>query len=488
MTDRALPQHIDSLLIGGAWTPPRLGGRLRLISPDTEEVVAEVAEASEADMDAAVSAARRTFDEGRWARSTPAERVAVLERMTELLRARSGELAALVQLQTGGLPMLAGYLTDEGHRQFERAAALGRTYPFRERMETAAAAAAYILREPVGVVAAVAPWNSPYFTMAGKIAPALLAGCAVIMKPAPETPLECYVIAECAKAAGLPDGVLTLVPADRQASDHLIRNPGVDKVSFTGSTAAGKHIASVCAARMARCTMELGGKSAAIILDDYPIDAAADTLAQTITMMSGQICAMLTRVVAPRAKQDALAEAIAQRLAAVKVGPSSDPETQMGPVARERQLHRIEGDIETGVEQGARLVTGGKRPAGLNRGYFIEPTLFADVNNDMTIAREEIFGPVVCRIPYDDEDDAVRIANDSIYGLSGSVMTTDADAAMRVASRVRTGTMSQNSLRADFGLPFGGYKQSGVGREGGPDGLAAYLETKTVLLDAAVLP
>ena len=293
--------------------------------------------------------------------------------------------------------------------------------------------------------------------MAGKVAPALLAGCVVIMKPAPETPLECYIIAECAKEAGLPEGVLSLVPAEREASDHLIRNPGVDKVSFTGSTAAGKHIASVC-----------------------------DTLAQTITLMSGQICAMLTRVLVPRAKHDELAAAIATRMAQVNVGPSGDPASQMGPIALKRQLERVEGYVAKGIEEGATLAAGGHRPAQPNRGFFFEPTLFTNVDNDMTIAREEIFGPVLTLIPYDGIDDAIRIANDSVYGLSGAVLTNDAGAAMEVASRVRTGSISQNALKGDFGLPFGGYKQSGTGREGGAEGLAYYLETKVVLLDAAV--
>ena len=481
-----LPDNIDRLLIDGEWIAPRLDGRLTIISPDTEEVVAEVAEASAADMDAAVAAARRTFDEGPWARTTAAERVAVLERMVNALRKREPELTALMQAQIGVVSFMANFITREGTAHFERAAELGKTFKFREQVETAAATAGYVLREPVGVVAAIAPWNAPYSTMAGKVAPALLAGCVVIMKPAPETPLECYILAECAKAAGLPDGVLSLVPAEREASDHLIRNPGVDKVSFTGSTAAGKHIASVCGERMARVTMELGGKSAAIILDDYSIDTAADTLAQTITLMSGQICAMLTRVLVPRAKHDELAAAIATRMAKVNVGPSSDAESQMGPIALKRQLERVEGYVAKGVEEGATLAAGGHRPPTPNRGFFFEPTLFTNVRNDMTIAQEEIFGPVLTLIPYDGIDDAIRIANDSVYGLSGAVLTNDAGAAMDVAARVRTGSISQNALKGDFGLPFGGYKQSGTGREGGAEGLAAYLETKVVLLDAAI--
>ena len=273
-----------------------------------------------------------------------------------------------------------------------------------------------------------------------------------------------------------------MVCGHREASDHLVCNPGVDKVSFTGSTVAGKRIASVCGERIARCTLELGGKSAAILRDDFPIDAAAKMLTGTITLMSGQVCAMLSRVIVPRARHDELAEAIAAEMRQVVIGHSDDPASQLGPLAMKRQLERVEMYIEEG-KRTADLVTGGGRPSHLNRGYFIEPTLFANVGNDSRIAQEEIFGPVLSLIPCDDEEDAIRIANDSHYGLNGSVLTHDADAAYRIARRIRTGGVGQNGLRMDFGLPFGGFKQSGVGREGGPEGLLGYVETKTILLD-----
>ena len=340
------------------------------------------------------------------------------------------------------------------------------------------------MREPVGVVAAIAPWNAPYAIMAGKLAPALVAGCTVVMKPSPETPLEAYILAEAAEAAGVPPGVVNLVCGERAASDHLVRNPGVDKVAFTGSSATGSRIASVCGERIARCTLELGGKSAAILLDDFETGAAAKLLTGAITMMSGQICAMLSRVVVPRGRHDELAEAIAGEMARVRVGDPTDPETQMGPLAMKRQLARVEGYIEKGKAE-ADLVCGGGRPSHLNRGYYVEPTLFANVGNASTIAREEIFGPVLSLVPCEDEEDAIRLANDSDYGLNGSVLTHDADAAWRVARAVRTGAFGQNGMRADFSLPFGGFKRSGVGREGGAEGLASYTELKTVLLDAA---
>jgi aldehyde dehydrogenase (NAD+) len=302
------------------------------------------------------------------------------------------------------------------------------------------------------------------------------------MKPSPETPLEAYIIAEAAEAAGVPAGVVNLVCGHRDASDHLVCNPGVDKVSFTGSTLAGKRIASVCGERIARYTLELGGKSAALLLDDFPIEAAAKLLAGTICMMSGQVCAMLSRVLVPRDRHDQLAEAIAAEMKSLVIGHSDTPGAQLGPLAMKRQLERVEMYIALGKET-ARLVTGGKRPAHLDRGYFMEPTLFANVDNNSRIAQEEIFGPVLCLIPVDDEEDAIRLANESCYGLNGSVLTNDVDAAYRIARRLRTGGVGQNGLRMDFSLPYGGFKQSGIGREGGLEGLLSYLESKTILLD-----
>jgi len=479
-------RHPDRLFIGGAWIEPHSGRQIEIVSPDTEQVVARVAEADETDMDRAVVAARKAFDEGPWQWMSPAERVAAMTRFVAVLRRREPELAAVWSQQMGGLAALAPYLTSRGTQNLQDAINLGGDFPFIRKVDSSAVAAAYVVHEPVGVVAAIAPWNVPYMIMAAKLAPALLAGCAVIMKPSPETPLEAYIIAECAEEAELPPGVINLVPGHREAADHLVCNPGVDKVSFTGSTAAGKRIGAVCGSRVARCTLELGGKSAAIILDDFSADEAAKVLAGAITLVSGQVCAMLTRAIVPRWRHNEVADAIAAAMKQVRVGHSNDGQAQMGPLAMRRQLERVESYVEKGQKEGAALVTGGGgRPAHLDRGYFFEPTLFADVRNDMTIAREEIFGPVLSLIPCDDIDDAVRIANDSNYGLNGSVLTHDANAAWRIARRVRTGNVGQNGLRTDFSLPFGGYKQSGIGREGGAQGLMHYLETKTIMLDAA---
>ena len=476
-------KHPDRLFIDGQWVKPAAPGVIELVSPATEQVFAKVAEAREADMDAAVAAARKAFDEGPWPRMSHAERADYLRKMAAALEPRIPELASAWTEQIGGLAMMGPMMHVGGVMQYSFYADLAASYPFEVRQPATIGGTAVIVREPVGVVAAIAPWNAPFMIMTTKVAPALLAGCTVIMKPSPETPLEAYILAEAAEAAGLPPGVLNLVPSHRDAADYLVRNPGVDKVGFTGSTAAGRRIASVCGERIARYTLELGGKSAAIILDDFDTAHAAKVLAGTITVLTGQVCATLSRAIVPRKRHDELAEALVEELNAVRIGDPYDPETRMGPVAMKRQLERIEGYIAKGVADGAVLATGGGRPSHMNRGYYIEPTLFTNVDNTSTIAQEEIFGPVLSLIPADDEEDAIRIANQSIFGLNGAVLTHDSQKAYDVARRVRSGAIGQGGLKMDFALPFGGFKQSGIGREGGAEGIAPYLETKTILLD-----
>lgn len=475
-------RHSDRLWIGGQWVQAHSGRMIELVSPDTEEVIGSVAEADEVDMDAAVVAARYAFDVGPWGRTSPAERIAVLEAMSAHLHKRNDELARAWSLQMGGLSSFAGFMHAGATANFDDIIANAEAFSFVEQRPSKAAHTALVAHEPVGVVAAIAPWNGPYGIMLNKVGYALAAGCTIIMKPSPETPLEAYIIAEAAEAAGVPDGVVNLVCGQREASDHLVCNAGVDKVSFTGSTVAGKRIASVCGERIARYTLELGGKSAALLCDDFPVDAAAKLLTGTICMMSGQVCAMLSRVLVPRSRHDQLADAIAAEMKQLVIGHSGSPGVQLGPLAMKRQRERVEMYIELG-KQSATLVTGGGRSKHLARGYFIEPTLFANVDNQSRIAQEEIFGPVLCLIPVADEDDAIRMANDSCYGLNGSVLTNSADTAYRIARRLRTGGVGQNGLRMDFSLPYGGFKQSGIGREGGVEGLLAYLESKTILLD-----
>ena len=471
--------------INGEWRAPHSGRFIELVSPNTEQVVGAVAEADEADMDAAVAAARAAFDTGPWPRMSVAERNEIMKKISAHLQSRSGELAKAWTAQMGGLASFAPGMVAGATMQFDQTREVGANFQYVQQRESQAAAAAYLVYEPVGVVASIAPWNGPYGIMASKVANALITGCTVIMKPSPETPLEAYIIAEACEAAGVPAGVVNLVCGHREASDHLVCNPGVDKVSFTGSTVAGKRIASVCGERIARCTLELGGKSAAIVRDDFSAEETAKLMTGTITLLSGQVCAMLSRLIVPRGRQDEIADAIAAEMQKVKIGYSDDPETQLGPLAMKRQLERVEGYIEEGKKT-ADLVTGGNRPKHLNQGYFIEPTLFKNVDNKSKIAQEEIFGPVLSIIPVENEEEAIAVANDSNYGLSGSVLTKDAQAAFDVARRIRTGGIGQNGLRVDWGLPFGGYKQSGIGREGGVDGLMAYLEIKAMYLDAPV--
>jgi acyl-CoA reductase-like NAD-dependent aldehyde dehydrogenase len=475
----------DKVWIGGQWRAPHSGRMIELVSPNTEQVVGAVAEADEADMDAAVAAAREAFDRGPWPRMSVAERNAILKKVTEHLRAREPETAKAWTAQMGGLAAFAPGMTATGTGQFDTVREVGATFAYVQQRETQASAAAYQVYEPVGVVAAIAPWNAPYALMASKVANALITGCTVIMKPSPETPLEAYIIAEACEAAGIPAGVVNLVCGQREASDHLVCNHGVDKVSFTGSTLAGKRIASVMGERIGRYTLELGGKSAAIVRDDFTAEQTAKLMAGTITLLSGQVCAMLTRLIVPKARHDEITHALAAEFQKIKIGYSDDPTTQLGPLAMKRQLERVEMYIEEG-KKSADLVTGGNRPTHLNQGYFIEPTIFANVDNKSRIAQEEIFGPVLSIIPVEDEAHAIAVANDSNYGLSGAVLTNDAQAAYDVARQVRTGGIAQNGLKVDWNLPFGGYKQSGIGREGGVDGLKAYLETKVMYVDAPV--
>jgi acyl-CoA reductase-like NAD-dependent aldehyde dehydrogenase len=310
--------------------------------------------------------------------------------------------------------------------------------------------------------------------------PALAAGCTVVLKPAPEGPSGIMMLAEAIEAAGLPEGVVNIVPAGREVGEHLVRHPGVDKVAFTGSTAAGKRIMSICGERIARVTLELGGKSAAIIADDIPLDEVMPTLSFSGIVSSGQVCAALTRVLVPRERQQELLDVMVPFFESVKVGDPHEADTLLGPLAAERQRDRVEEYIRVGVEEGARLVTGGSRPEELPRGWYVQPTLFADVNTKMRIAQEEIFGPVVVVIPFDSVEEAVEIANDSPYGLSGAVYAADVDLANSIARRVRTGQITINGWDMCFTQPFGGYKQSGLGREGNVEGLAAYLETKLI--------
>jgi len=474
--------NADMFYIDGQWTNPSTGSKFAVVTPSTEVLFEEVAEAFEPDIARAVDAARRAFDLGPWGRLAPRERAGYIKAIGDLLMARHQEIARAWSNEMGIILPAAEGVSAWAASAWHYYASLAETFEFEKPLPQQSGNFGVLVREPVGVVAAIIPWNAPPLLVAYKLAPALLAGCTVILKASPEAPSAAYAVAAAAHEAGLPAGVVNVLTADRSASEALVRNPAVDKVTFTGSGAAGKKIASICGERIARCTLELGGKSAAVVLDDADLDLVADVMTGNAALMTGQVCAALTRVIVPRKRHDQLVDAIAARMAQVAVGDPLEQGTQMGPLAMRRQLDRVQSYIASGKSQGARLVCGGERPAGLDRGFYIEPTLFADVSNQMTIAREEIFGPVLSVIPADDEDSMIAIANDSDFGLSGGVFTPDADRAYHIARRMRTGTVGQNGDALDFfNIAFGGFKQSGIGREGGVEGLMPFLETKAIV-------
>ncbi len=479
----------DRLFIGGEWVEPSSTNVIEVVSPMTEEVVATVPEAMEADVDRAVEAAKRAFDEGPWPRMTPAERGAVLAKVSDAVRNEMGDVAELISGEMGSPVSWATMAQVLAPTMiFDYYAGLGSTFAFDE-FKDGLLGPVLVTKEPVGVVAAITPWNVPLFLAASKLSPALLSGSTVVFKPSPETPLDANRLAELFADAGLPPGVLSVVPAGREVGEHLVNHPDVNKVSFTGSTAAGKKIGAACGAQLKRFSLELGGKSAAVLLDDVNLDEALPLLMPNAIMNNGEACISQTRILAPRDRYSEVVEALVEQVKLMKVGDALDPETVVGPLVAERQRDRVESYIRIGQEEGAKVAVGGGRPAGLDKGWYVEPTIFVEVDNSMRIAQEEIFGPVLAVIPYDNDADAVRIANDSSYGLCGSVYTADDDRGLGIARQVRTGTYMVNSgIPIDFSSPFGGYKESGVGREFGVDGLELFLEKKTVNLPAGYTP
>ncbi len=482
----------DRLFIGGDWVAPEGTGTIEVISPATEEVVGRVPEGTEADIDKAVATARRAFDHGPWPRMAPAERGEVLKAVAAQITAEMGDMAEIITGEMGS-PITFSNLGQvlAPTMIFSYYADLATSYAFDEVRAGMLNPQVLVTKEPVGVVGAIAPWNVPLFIAAAKLAPSLAAGCTVVFKPAPETPFDAFRLAEIFTEAGLPKGVLSVVPAGREVSEHLVTHEGVDKISFTGSGVGGKRIGGLCGERLKRCTLELGGKSAAIILDDADLAATMPQLLPNAIMNNGQACIAQTRILAPRSRYSEVVDAVVSSVAAMKVGDPMDPATEVGPVVAERQRARIEGYLESGREQGATVSLGGGRPSGpeFAKGWYVEPTVFSDVDNKMRIAQEEIFGPVLVVIPYDGDDNAVEIANDSNYGLCGSVWTGDNDRGLGVARQVRTGTYMLNApVPIDFSTPFGGFKESGVGREFGPEGLEGFLEMKSIALPAGYTP
>lgn len=485
MSDSSITEY-DTLFIGGKWTAPSTDQVIEVHCPATGEYVGKVPLAAKADVDAAVAAARAAFDSGPWPSTPPADRAAVIAAAIKLMEERKELFTSLLAAETGQPPTgveTMHWMSSLGALNFFAGPAVDEVSW--EEVRTGAYGQTIVRREPLGVVGAIVAWNVPLFLAVNKLGPALLAGCTVVLKPAAETPLSANALAQVFADAGLPEGVLSVVPGGAETGQALTSNPDLDVFSFTGSSAVGKEIGKRAAELLKPCTLELGGKSAAIVLEDVDLASAIPMLVFSGVMNTGQACVAQTRILAPRSRYEEIVEAVKDFVTALPVGLPDDPAAQVGALISEKQRERVESYIAKGIEEGARLVCGGSRPEGredLAGGYFVQPTVFADVDNSMTIAQEEIFGPVLSVIGYDTEDDAIAIANDSVYGLAGSVWTADVPHGIEIASKIRTGTYGINWYAFDPCCPFGGYKNSGIGRENGKEGVEHFTQQKSVLM------
>ncbi|MEU2623809.1 aldehyde dehydrogenase [Streptomyces sp. NPDC007157] len=473
------PMH---LFIGGRWVPASGDGVINVVSASTGDHLGAVPDGSRDDIDRAVGAARAAFDAPTgWASWGTERRAAAMIRLAAALEARQRVTSDVVSAQNG-MPITVA-------RSFEGVApsvllryyaALADSVPSEELRTGLPRGTTLVRREPVGVVAAIMTWNFPQTIAFFKIAPALAAGCVLVLKPAPETVLDSVLLAEAVEEADIPGGVINIVPGGRDIGAYLVSHPGVDKVSFTGSTRAGRQVAAACAELLRPVTLELGGRSAAVVLEDADLPAHAEQFFMAGLLNNGQTCYATARILAPRSRYREVVEFCTASARDAVVGDALDPDTQIGPLVSRRRRERVLGYIKTGLNEGARLTTGGGQPPGLDRGWFVEPTVFADVENSSTIAQEEIFGPVLTITPYDGEDEAVRLANESVYGLAGTVWTADLEHGAQVARRLQTGTVGLNGYLPDFTSPFGGWKASGLGSELGPEGLQAYQQVQSI--------
>ena len=482
--DVELPEA-DKLFISGQWVEPATSETVAVINPADESVVATVAAASTADADRAVAAARKAFDEGPWPRMAVAERTEVCRRFGAAIEARSEELARAWVIESGAPIGYAGVMAGVAAGIWNHVFDLAPTLEFEER-RTSETGDVLIRREPLGTVLAILTYNGPVNLMGMKVFPALLAGCPVVMKPALESQLTMHLIADCATEAGFPEGVLSVLAADVEVSKHLVEHPGIDMIAMTGGTAIAIDVVRRSAGRLARTSLELGGKSPAILAPDADLELAAQSLVPGATAHAGQVCVALSRILAPRERYEEVVEFLAEKWRGIQLGDPMEPSTELGPLANARALERTEGFLASALADGAKVVVGGQRPAGFEHGYYYEPTLLRDVENSMEVAQEEVFGPLTCVIPYDDIEDAVAIANDTKYGLAASVYSADADAAVQIARRIRSGTVAINIAGVCMTEPFGGVKQSGWGRECGSEGIFEFTDIKQILLTSGL--
>ena len=468
----------DKLYIGGEWVSPAGSETLEVIDSTTEQVMGRVPAGTPADVDRAVEAARAAFDV--WSAVPLDERVAACAAIGQQLAARSDEIAALIAREVG-MPIELATMIQAGLPTMDFASIpdVAERTEWEERVGNS-----LVVREPVGVVGCITPWNYPLHQICAKVAPALAAGCTVIVKPSEVTPLNAFVLAEIVDSVGLPPGVFNLIPGTGpEVGEAMAAHAGIDMISFTGSTRAGKRVSEVASGTVKRVALELGGKSPNVILEDADLMRAVPDGIGKCFLNSGQTCSALTRMLVPRERLPEVEAIAAAALEHFPVGDPLQPGSALGPLVSDAQRERVRSYIRRGVDEGARLVAGGEDPPeGASNGYFVQPTVFSDVTPEMTIAQEEIFGPVLAIMPYSDEDDAVRIANDTVYGLAGGVWSEDPERAQRVARRLRTGQVEINGAAFNPLAPFGGYKQSGHGRELGTFGLEEFLETKSIQL------